>query len=118
MSKRCQIVSRPPASPEERYGSLVDELLSSTDATLSDKKGFGSSGLWVGGRLFAMLVEDRLVVKLPRQRVEALIAAGEGERFDPGHGRLMKEWLTVAPTSEERWLPLASEALEFVASKR
>jgi TfoX/Sxy family transcriptional regulator of competence genes len=111
-------VSTTPTTPEERYESLVDELLSSSDATLSDRKGFGSSGLWIGGKLFVMLVKGRLVVKLPRRRVEELIAAGEGEPFDPGHGRLMKEWLTVAPTSEERWLPLANEALEFVASKR
>jgi hypothetical protein len=65
-----------------------------------------------------MLVKGRLVVKLPRQRVDALIASGDGARFDPGHGRLMKEWLTVEPASEEEWLPLAREAMEFVASKR
>ena len=68
--------------------------------------------------LFAMLVADRLVVKLPRQRVDALIAAGKGERFDPGHGRIMKEWLVVNPTSPEEWLPLTKEAMAFVASIR
>jgi hypothetical protein len=50
--------------------------------------------------------------------VDALIAAGEGQRFDPGHGRLMKEWLTVEPTAAERWVPLAKEALAFGAKKR
>ena len=29
----------------------------------------------------------------------------------------MKEWLTVGPAFDERWLPLAAEALEFVGSK-
>ena len=55
------------------------------------------------------------MLKLPRQRVDALVAAGEAERFDPGHGRLMKEWLAVKPKSEMGWLPLVREALEFVA---
>jgi hypothetical protein len=30
----------------------------------------------------------------------------------------MKEWLTVTSQSQERWLELASEALEFVARRR
>ncbi len=65
-----------------------------------------------------MLVKGRLVVKLPRLRVDALIASGDGERFDPRHdGRLMKEWVSVEPTFEEEWLPLAREAMEFVASQ-
>ena len=107
-------------TPEDRYATLVDALLGSTDVTLGSpgKKGFGSSALQVNGRIFAMLSNGRLVVKLPRQRVDALIAAGVGERFDPRHdGRLMKEWLVAEPTSGESWLSLAREALEFVASK-
>ena len=108
-------------TPEDRYATLVDALLGDVDVTLGSpgKKGFGSSALQVNGRIFAMLSNGRLVVKLPRQRVDALIAAGEGERFDPRHdGRLMKEWLVVAPISDKRWLSLAREALEFVVSKR
>jgi hypothetical protein len=82
-------------------------------------KGFGSSELKVHGKIFAMLSGGRLVVKLPKPRVAALVAAGDGERFDPRHdGRLMKEWLVVARTSEDEWLSLASEAMEFVAAKR
>ena len=57
------------------------------------------------------------VVKLPQQRVDALIAAGDGQRFDPGHGRVMKEWATVAASAQEHWLSLAREALAFVASQ-
>jgi hypothetical protein len=65
-----------------------------------------------------MLVRGKLVVKLPKARVEAIIASGYGERFDPRKdGRLMKEWVCVEPTSEEGWLPLAREAMEFVGSK-
>jgi hypothetical protein len=36
--------------------------------------------------------------------------------FDVGHGRLMKEWVYVAATSQAEWLPLAQEAMEFVAA--
>lgn len=82
------------------------------------KKGFGSSALQVNGKIFAMLSSaDAFVVKLPKQRVESLEAAGEGQKFDPGHGRLMKEWLALYPSSKLGWLSLAQEALSFVRGK-
>jgi hypothetical protein len=28
-------------------------------------------------------------------RVDVLVSSGKGKYFDPGHGRLMKEWLAV-----------------------
>lgn len=111
-----------PTTPEERFEALVEEFISNSTVTLPDetssKNRFGSSALRIHNKIFAMLTRGRLVVKLPKQRVEALIASGDGERFDPRQdGRLMKEWLSLAPTSEQAWLPLAKEAMEFVASQ-
>ena len=105
------------ASPaERRYAAVVEELRSGPGVTQgSPGKGFGASALKVGGKIFAMLSSrEQFVVKLPRQRVDQLIASGSGERFDPGHGRIMKEWLALAPDSGEDWLALAREAKEFV----
>lgn len=107
----------PTPTPEERYGRVEEALLGDPGVTRSEKRGFGSSGLGVAGKLFVMLVKDELVVKLPRRRVDALVDAGHGGRFEPGPGRVMKEWLTVPPESASDWLPLAREAKEFVAAK-
>lgn len=108
-----------PTAPEERFATLVEELLNHPGVTPpSEGKAFGSSGLKIHNKIFAMLVRGRLVVKLPKARVDALVASGDGERFDPRQdGRLMKEWVILEPTSEEDWLALAKEALEFVSSK-
>jgi TfoX/Sxy family transcriptional regulator of competence genes len=109
------------STPEERFAALVEEFISDYAVTLpldgsSSNNRFGSSGLRVHNKIFAMLSGGRLVVKLPKARVDALVASGDGERFDPRRdGRLMKEWLSLAPTSEQAWLPLAKEAKEFVA---
>ena len=117
-------MSHPHVTPEERFAAIVEELLSNPDVTppsdeSQSKKRFGSSGLRIHNKIFAMLVRGKLVVKLPRPRVDALIASGDGERFDPRHdGRLMKEWVSIEPTSEEQWLNLSREAMEFVASQR
>jgi hypothetical protein len=111
-------MSDPTNTPEERFAALVEEFRGDPNATgPSDGRGFGSSGLKVQNKIFAMLVRGRLVVKLPKSRVDALVASGEGERYDPrGDGRLMKEWVAIEPTSGVEWQPLAREAMRFVAS--
>ncbi|HLY27097.1 MAG TPA: hypothetical protein VKQ72_12205 [Aggregatilineales bacterium] len=109
------------ATPQERFNTLIEQFKGMPEVTLgsSEKKGFGSSALQIRGKIFAMLSHDRLVVKLPKGRVDVLVAAGEGERFDPRQdGRLMKEWLSLSPTSQEDWLSLSKEGLAFVGSKR
>ncbi len=110
-------MNQPSIAPEERFADLVGEFLNYPGVTPPQEgKKFGSSGLKIRGKIFAMLVRGHLVVKLPRARVDALVASGDGERFDPRHdGRPMKEWLTLAPTSEVAWALLAREAMEFVA---
>lgn len=72
---------------------------------------FGSDGLKFAGKVFAMEVKGRLVVKLPAERVDELVAAG-AERFDPGHGRLMRQWASVSAAGTADWLGLAREALK------
>ena len=109
-------------SPEDRYATIAKTLLGHPGVTQAPeearvRKSFGSNGLKIRNKIFVMLVRGRLVAKIPRQRVDELIAAGDGDRFDPGHGRLMKEWLVLNPGSKQEWLPLAQEALKFVASK-
>ncbi|HET9410664.1 MAG TPA: hypothetical protein VFO75_02160 [Candidatus Dormibacteraeota bacterium] len=79
-----------------------------------DGKGFGSTGLKVDGKLFALVSSrDQFVLKLPKTRVQALVADGAGVLWDPGHGRLMREWIALNG-HEERWLDLAREARAFV----
>ena len=113
-------MSDSPSTSEEYFATIVEELLGNPGVTPpSEGKGFGSSGLKIHDKIFAMLVRSKLVVKLPKARVDAIIASGYGERFDPRKdGRLMKEWVCVEPTSGEAWLPLAREAMEYVGSRR
>lgn len=78
--------------------------------------GFGKSALKVDGKIFAMVSSrNEFVVKLPAGRVNELIENKSGTRFDPGDGRLMKEWLVVK-AKESRWLDLAQEAYNFVGN--
>jgi hypothetical protein len=106
-----------------RWDRLVERMLAAGEATYGNaagdgaKRGFGSTSLKNGGKMFAMLAHERLVVKLPAKRVEELEASGVGRRSDPGHGRLQREWLEVTGDDFELWVALATEAEAFVARR-
>lgn len=56
-----------------------------------------------------------IVVKLPRSRVDELIAAGEGASFAPA-GKVFREWVLVEAHDEARWVDLMRESVAFVSS--
>jgi hypothetical protein len=104
---------------ERRYEDLVDALVGIAGVTPPQGgSGFGRSAVRFQKKIFVMLVRGRLVLKLPAGRVDALIAAGEGVRFDANKGTPMKEWFSLDPESELAWLPLAGEALDFAGAGR
>jgi hypothetical protein len=108
-------------SAAEQWEELVGEVLGEGSATYGNEGGperaFGATSLKTNGKIFAMLVKERLVVKLPATRVEELVEAGVGERFDPGHGRIQKEWLSVPGEDPGEWRSLATESEAFVARR-
>ncbi len=106
---------------EERFAALVGAFADRPGVTVPTGTGrgaFGSTALKVNGSIFAMLVGGQLVVKLPRDRVAALVADGIGRPFDAGKGTPMKEWVSVASGSHRTWLALSDEALDFVGSRQ
>ena len=107
------------AEAEERYESLVDELLGIPGVTPPQGgSGFGRGAIRFQKKIFAMFVRGRLVLKLPVGRVDELVAAGEGVRFDANKGTPMREWFSLDPESGLLWASLAREALEFARSGR
>ena len=101
-------------TPQERYEDLVDDFIGTDGVTPpAGGSGFGRGALRYRWKIFAMFVRGQLVVKLPRPRVDELVAGGHGERFDANKGTPMKEWFSLDPGSALPWTPLAREALDF-----
>lgn len=86
---------------------------------VSDGTMMGFPCLRVRGAFFASCDHRSgdLIVKLPRERVAALIAADEGLPFAPA-GRVFKEWLLVPDRDEGRWEALLADAYAFVGGGR
>jgi hypothetical protein len=102
----------------ERFDELVDELVGLPGVTPpAGGSDFGRSAIKVNGKIFAMFVRGHLVLKLPEDRVEELIASRHGSSFDANKGKPMREWLTLNASSDLAWLPLAREALSFASGK-
>ncbi len=74
-------------TPDQRYSEIVNTFMRCPGVT-QQGRGFGSLALRVRGKMFATLSSSgTLVVKLPRHRVDALVAAGLGTPFEPAPGR-------------------------------
>lgn len=103
-------------TPRDRFDALVTEM-SAVDGVSPPAGGrrFGAQALRRHGRIVAMLDGETLVVKLPRARVDELVAAGHGTRYDPRRGTPMREWLSLSPTSPLTWSELTREAVRAAA---
>ena len=106
---------RKPTPAESLFWDLIDELRERDDRI--------EEGTIMGGRCarvsgeFLGLVDYKhsgMVVKLPRTRVDELIAQGIGQLFAPA-GKVFREWVAIAKPDRRRWSKLLLEAVTFVA---
>jgi hypothetical protein len=97
----------------------ANERFEDVAAALSGRPGFGRGAMFgapvlkVDGKVLAALRDGKLVLKLPPDRIGALIAGGQGEPFT-AYGKTMREWVAVPVAAADRWPDLAEEALAFV----
>jgi hypothetical protein len=99
------------------FESLCDEYAGMSGVTVPNGgTGFGSNAIKINKSIFAMLVNDRLVIKLPAGRVAELISAGDGVPFDAGKGKPMKEWVGLT-ADDDTCRELVAEALAFVGRR-
>jgi hypothetical protein len=96
----------------DAFAATSERLLAEPDVTAGT--GFGSrAGLRSGGRIFAIRLDDALVVKLPAARCAALLADGAVLPWDRGKGTPLKEWVAVPERDAEDWDGFADEALGY-----
>lgn len=102
-----------PQPAHDHFWQLAEPLLA--EPTITEGTIMGFPCLRISGDFFASVEHKgtRLVVKLPKERVKALIAEGLGEPFAPG-GRVFKEWMAVPFTLAETWPTRLQEARAFV----
>ncbi|GIJ43972.1 hypothetical protein Val02_08580 [Virgisporangium aliadipatigenens] len=94
---------------EDLFWELVEPMYA--DPAVRRSTMMGMACVRLGGRFFASLERSTgaLLVKLPAERVAALVAAGQGEPFAPA-GRVFREWVALPRPDRPRWRALLEEA--------
>ena len=101
----------PAPTDRSAFDALCAVMLKKPDVTVG--RALSNDGLMVHGKLFAFPRGERIVVKLPPPRIDALAGKGAVTRVLMGQ-RLMKEWVEVHDPGD--WRALADEARAYVAS--
>ena len=97
-----------------RWSAVVTSFADDREVAVGEGRGFGAGALKVKGKIFAFVsAKGDFVVKLPKARADQLFAGRLATPFDPGHGRLMKQWAVILGP-ETDWPFLAGEARAFV----
>jgi len=90
-------------------------VVQSGHAGVERRRMFGREGLKVNGKFFAFLDADRLLLKLPQAKRDALLAEGHATSavlVSP----TMNRWVAIPYASRAAdWEALADEARQFVA---
>jgi len=99
-------------SGEELFWELAAPHLASPG--IAESTMMGSRCLRVGGEFTGMIDvrTGELILKLPRERVDALVASGKTEPFAP-NSRVFKEWTLVPHGDRRAWKRLIDEAVAF-----
>jgi hypothetical protein len=105
------------ADAQSLFDELVDEYAARPGVTYG--RMMSSNGLRVHGKIFAMLNRGALVVKVPTDRVNELLARDGITAFEPRPGRRMREWAVIpvpAAPEDVQWPAITAEAFNYVSS--
>lgn len=94
------------------YDELTDDLL--YDPAIGRATMMGYPCVRMAGK-FVASYDDKagcLVVKLPGERVTALVDAGLGEPFAPA-GKVFREWISIPTVNRDLWRTMLTEAVAF-----
>ena len=107
-----------PLNADTPWASIVQKMLKHLGVTHA--KMFGVSGIKIGGKMFAMSVKGELIVKLPKGRVDSLLASKKGKHFYHLFDKnlVMKEWVAIGQKNKRDWNKLAQEAKDFATSTK
>jgi hypothetical protein len=106
-------------SHDPQIKAVIDELLLAIPG-VEGGKAFGYPAYKINGKVFLFVGGPGIAIKLPVDRVAALIDSGpEFHAFEPVEGTVWREWVSIdldAADAYRQHEGLFLESLDFVAS--
>ncbi len=108
--------ARTPLPNEQLFWELIGSL-QLENSQVEEGTIMGGRCVRVAGEFLALVdfKSSGLVVKLPRERVDQLIADGLGRPFAPA-GKVFREWVSIPKADPRQWDALLREGIAFVSS--
>ncbi|CAI9389790.1 TfoX/Sxy family protein [Microbacterium sp. T2.11-28] len=97
--------------PHEQFDDIAAAYLTRDGVDIGPM--FGSEGLRIRGKVFAFVVKDGIIAKLPEDRVTHWEESGRAERMIMRE-RAMREWVHVPDAAADLWPEVVAEAFAFV----
>jgi len=100
---------------QDVFWELIEELRAA-DPRVEEGTIMGGRCARVAGEFLALVdfKGSGLVVKLPKDRVDALIARRRGQPFAPA-GKVFKNWVSIPKRDRRVWRSLLQEGVAFVS---
>ncbi len=86
----------------------------STDTDVQVNSGKGAQGIKYNNKMFIMFWKGDLVIKLSPERILELIKNGEGQAYDPGTGKPMKDRILIVQAKKSQWISLSEESKQYI----
>lgn len=99
-----------------QHKAFLDDLLLVIPGVRASKA-FGYPCYKVNGRIFCFIGSRGVSIKLPRRKVDELIAAGTARPMQVGDGTIWKDWVNLDHDDSDTYaddLPLFEESIGFV----
>ena len=90
------------------YEELKNHFSNMEDVTVLS--GSGAQGIKRDGKMFVMFLKGNILVKVPSKRVSEIIASGDGQAYDPGTGKPMKNRVLIQQAKKDLWIKYSTEA--------
>ena len=85
----------------------------SKDKQVVVNSGSGAQGIKYKKKMFIMFYKGDLVIKLSPERIQEVIKIGDGEAFDPGTGKPMKDRVKILQSKKNLWISLSEESKDY-----
>ena len=103
---------------DEARKAKMDEMLLVMPGVKASKA-FGYPAYKINGKVFAFVGSKGIAIKLPAERVNALLDGKTLKPFEVGNGQVWREWLSIQREASEDYdqdVRLFEESVEFLLS--
>lgn len=113
--RAAEFVGPPAAEAASARFTALAGRCAEGDVSVERLRLFGFDCLRVAGKVFAKLDRDAIVLRLPVERIEALLSRGSIAPYASSRGRAWTDWATVRSATDDELHAMAVEARRFTA---